>query len=36
MTMQPIFADHIITATALSLGAQLVTKDEKLNMQTVW
>jgi PIN domain nuclease of toxin-antitoxin system len=33
-------ADRIITATALSLGAQLVTKDEKLrsykNVQTVW
>lgn len=33
-------ADRIITATTLSLGAQLVTKDEKLrsyqNVQTVW
>lgn len=33
-------ADRIITATALSLGAQLVTKDEKLrsyqHLQTVW
>jgi len=33
-------ADRIITATAMSLGAQLVTKDEKLrsyaNVQTVW
>jgi len=33
-------ADRIIAATALSLGAQLVTKDEKLrsypNVQTVW
>lgn len=33
-------ADRIITATALSLGAKLVTKDEKLrsyrNLQTVW
>jgi PIN domain nuclease of toxin-antitoxin system len=33
-------ADRIITATALSLGAQLVTRDEKLrsypNVQTVW
>lgn len=33
-------ADRIITATALSLGAKLVTKDEKLRsyqyVQTVW
>lgn len=33
-------ADRIITATALSLGAQLVTKDEKLlsyaNIKTIW
>jgi PIN domain nuclease of toxin-antitoxin system len=33
-------ADRIIAATALSLGAQLVTKDEKLrsyqHVQTVW
>ncbi len=33
-------ADRIITATALSLGALLVTKDDKLrsypNVQTVW
>ena len=33
-------ADRIITATALSLGAPLVTKDEKLrsyqHVQTVW
>lgn len=33
-------ADRIITATAMSLGAQLVTKDEKLrsytNLKTVW
>lgn len=33
-------ADRIITATAMSLGAQLVTKDEKirsyLNIKTVW
>ena len=33
-------ADRIITATALSLGAKLVTKDEKIrsytNLKTVW
>lgn len=33
-------ADRIITATAMSLGAQLVTKDEKIrsytNIKTVW
>lgn len=33
-------ADRIVTATALSLGAQLVTKDEKIraykNIKTVW
>lgn len=33
-------ADRIITATAMSLGAQLVTKDEKIrsypNLKTVW
>lgn len=33
-------ADRIITATAMSFGAQLVTKDEKIrsypNLKTVW